>query len=65
VHIKIWIGASQPIAGHVELEGRAPLPFEGWLQLLQQLSELVSLSEMQISERDVGLPPEHPGEAAT
>lgn len=39
--IRVSIRAVEPVAGEAELDGRAPAPFEGWLDLLQRLSELL------------------------
>jgi hypothetical protein len=40
--IHVWIRDLEPIAGQAALNGRRPAPFEGWLELLQRLSELCS-----------------------
>jgi hypothetical protein len=42
VLIRIWIERGQPLAGTAALEGREPLPFDGWLELLRVVSELVA-----------------------
>ena len=40
--ITIWIEKKEPIAGTVSAEGHHPRPFEGWLELLAAVSELVA-----------------------
>ena len=40
--IRIVVEQAQPLAGTATTEGRDPLPFEGWLELLRVLSELVA-----------------------
>jgi hypothetical protein len=40
--IHVWIHAVEPVAGQAAVHGRRPAPFEGWLELLQRLSELCS-----------------------
>jgi hypothetical protein len=39
--ILMWIEGSQPLAGTAAIEGREPLHFDGWLELLSVVSELV------------------------
>jgi hypothetical protein len=41
VLIRVWIEGTQPLAGTAATEGSEPLPFDGWLELLRVLSELV------------------------
>ena len=40
--ILIRIERAQPLAGTAEIEGTEPLAFDGWLELLRVLSELVA-----------------------
>ena len=40
--ILVWIEGSQPLAGTAAIEGREPLHFDGWLELLSVVSELVA-----------------------
>jgi hypothetical protein len=40
--ILMWIAGSQPLAGTAAIEGREPLHFDGWLELLSVVSELVA-----------------------
>jgi hypothetical protein len=42
VLIRLWIEGSQPLAGTAATEGSEPLRFEGWLELLRVVSELVT-----------------------
>jgi hypothetical protein len=39
--IRLWIERSQPLTGTAAVEGAEPLAFQGWLELLRVLSELV------------------------
>ena len=41
VLIRVWIERAEPLAGTAAVEGAEPLPFQGWLELLRVLSELV------------------------
>jgi hypothetical protein len=41
VLISVWIEASQPLSGTAAIEGGEPLRFEGWLELLKVVSELL------------------------
>lgn len=40
--IRIWIASTQPLAGTAVTKGREPVHFDGWLELLRVLSELVA-----------------------
>jgi hypothetical protein len=42
VLIRLWIEGSQPLAGTAAIEGGEALRFEGWLELLRVVSELVA-----------------------
>jgi hypothetical protein len=42
VLIRLWIEGSQPLAGTAATEGSEPLRFDGWLELLRVVSELVA-----------------------
>jgi hypothetical protein len=55
VRIHIWIRRREPLVGHASVDGRKPVPFEGWLDLLQRLSDLVwsSPAEEPGAEGDV------------
>ena len=39
--IRLRIERAEPLAGTAETEGGAPLPFEGWLELLHVLATLI------------------------
>ena len=41
VLIRVWIERAEPLAGTAAVEGAEPRAFEGWLELLRVLSELV------------------------
>jgi hypothetical protein len=41
VLISVWIEASQPLTGIAAIEGGEPRHFDGWLELLRVVSELV------------------------
>jgi hypothetical protein len=40
--IRIWIERTQPLAGSAATKGSDPLHFDGWLELLVVVSELVA-----------------------
>lgn len=40
--IRIRIESTQPLAGTAAAKGSDPLPFDGWLELLRVISELVA-----------------------
>ncbi len=40
--IRISIERTQPLAGAAVTEGSDPVPFDGWLELLRVVSELVA-----------------------
>jgi hypothetical protein len=42
--IHIRVENMQPLAGTAVAKGSDPLPFEGWLELLRVISELVAAS---------------------
>jgi hypothetical protein len=39
--IRIWIHSTHPLAGVAAVEGNDPLHFDGWLELLRVISELI------------------------
>jgi len=41
VLIRVWIERAEPLAGTAAVEGAEPLAFQGWLELLRVLSELI------------------------
>ena len=52
VLIHVWIEGSQPLAGTAAIEGGDPLRFDGWLELLRVVSELVAADT--VSRTDSG-----------
>jgi hypothetical protein len=42
VLIRIWIERTQPLAGTAAIGDAEPLAFEGWLELLEVISGLVT-----------------------
>jgi hypothetical protein len=40
--IHVWIEGRQPLEGTAAIEGGEPLHFDGWLELLRVVSELVA-----------------------
>jgi len=54
-HRRNSINAPHTVAGHATVGGRKPVPFEGWLDLLERLSDLVRSSPLgeQSSEGDI------------
>jgi hypothetical protein len=42
VLIRIWVKRMEPLAGTAATEGSEPLRFDGWLELLRVVSELVA-----------------------
>jgi hypothetical protein len=54
VLIRIWIKGTQPLAGTAVTEGSEPLRFDGWLELLRVVSELVAAAEELLQEGQQG-----------
>jgi hypothetical protein len=52
VLIRLWIQGSQPLAGTAATEGGEPLPFEGWLEMLRVVSELVAAAPSSDEDAD-------------
>jgi hypothetical protein len=52
VLIRLWIQDSQPLAGTAATEGGEPLRFEGWLELLRVVSELVAAAPSSDEDAD-------------
>lgn len=42
IRISISIESTQPLAGAAMTDGGEPVPFDGWLELLRVVSELVA-----------------------
>jgi hypothetical protein len=52
VLIRVWIEGSQPLAGTAAIEGGEPLRFDGWLELLRVVSELVAAGTTDSRDSD-------------
>jgi hypothetical protein len=52
VLIRIWIEGSQPLAGTAAIEGGEQLRFDGWLELLRVVSELVAAGTTDSRDSD-------------
>jgi hypothetical protein len=51
VLIRIWVERPQPLAGSAVTEGCEPLRFDGWLELLAVVAELVAAAPSSGEER--------------
>jgi len=61
VLIRIWIEGTQPLAGTATTEGSTPLRFDGWLELLRVISDLVAAAPSDGKDADTAdKPPEAP-----
>jgi hypothetical protein len=52
VLIRLWIQGSQPLAGAAATEGSEPLRFDGWLELLGVVAELVAAAPSSAEDAD-------------
>jgi hypothetical protein len=52
VLIRIWVERPEPLAGSAVTEGCEPLRFDGWLELLAVVAELVAAAPSSGEERD-------------
>jgi hypothetical protein len=52
VLIRLWIEGSQPLAGTAATDGSEPLRFEGWLELLRVVSQLVAAAPSSDEDAD-------------
>jgi hypothetical protein len=52
VLIRVWIEGIQPLAGTAAVEGGEPLRFDGWLELLRVVSELVATGTTDSRDSD-------------
>jgi hypothetical protein len=52
VLIRIWIEGSQPLAGTAATKGSEPLRFDGWLELVKVVSELVAAAPSSDEDAD-------------
>ena len=62
--IRIWIEGTRPLAGTAVTKGSEPLRFDGWLELLRVVSELVAAAEEPLQEGQQGDDSWHPGSPA-
>jgi hypothetical protein len=62
--IRIRIEGTQPLAGTAATKGSKPLRFDGWLELLRVVSELVAAAEKPMQEGHQGHDCRHPGSPA-
>jgi hypothetical protein len=52
VLIRIWIERTQPLAGTAVTTGTNPLRFDGWLELLRVIAELVAAATSKEGEEE-------------
>jgi hypothetical protein len=52
VLIRLWIEGGQPLAGTAATEGSEPRRFDGWLELLRVVSELVAAAPSRDEDAD-------------
>jgi len=52
VLIRVWIEGTQPLAGTAATKGSEPLRFDGWLELLRVVSELVAAPPSRRPRKD-------------
>jgi hypothetical protein len=64
VLIRIWIEGTQPLAGTAATKGSKPLPFDGWLELLRVVSELLAAAEQPMQQGQHGDDSRHRGSPA-
>lgn len=50
--IRIWIHRTHPLAGTAAAKGSGPLHFDGWLELLTVISELVAAGNGDVQATD-------------
>ena len=48
--IHVWVERTQPLAGTAAIEGAEPRRFDGWLELLNVVSELVAAASSASEE---------------
>ena len=49
--IRIWVSRTEPLAGTAATEGSEPVRFDGWLELLRVVSELVAEAPLSGEDR--------------
>jgi hypothetical protein len=52
VLIRIWVERPEPLAGRAAAERHEPLRFEGWLELLGVVAELIAAAPSSGEESD-------------
>jgi hypothetical protein len=52
VLICIWVERPEPLAGKAATEGSEPLRFEGWLELLAVIAELIAAAPASGQDRE-------------
>lgn len=57
--IRVWIERTQPLAGTAATEGAEPVGFDGWLELLKVISELVAAAPSSGEDVDATEEPIH------
>jgi hypothetical protein len=57
VLIRVWIEGTQPLAGTAATKGSEPLRFDGWLELLRVVSELVAAAPWDGEDADTAEEP--------
>jgi hypothetical protein len=57
VLICIWVERMEPLAGTAATEGSEPLRFDGWLELLRVVSELVAAAPSTGEDADIAREP--------
>jgi hypothetical protein len=50
--IRVWIERAQPLAGTASTEESEPLRFDGWVELLRAISELVDAAPSSDEDAD-------------
>ena len=55
--IRIWVERMEPLAGTAATEGSEPLRFDGWLELLRVVSELVAAAPSTGEDADTAREP--------
>jgi hypothetical protein len=62
VLIRLWVERMEPLAGTAATEGSEPMRFDGWLELLRVVSELVAAAPSDGKEANTA---DNPPEAAS
>ena len=51
--INIAIEKTQPLTGTASSDGKAPVPFAGWLELLRAVAELVGTPNQSADDQEI------------